>query len=68
VLRLCEILRLTVNELGALYLIDQTTMNKWLRADRIPPYASLHFALLENWYAQTRAAESGPIIPIHLLT
>lgn len=66
--RVCGLLQLTVDELGALFAIPVSEMRKWHKQGWFPPYVALHFALIESWYLSERTQlPSQPLVPLHIL-
>lgn len=67
--RLCRLMHCTEYELGSLCAVFQSgQVDKWLDNDHIPPYVSLHLALLESaWIKAAYNLTKEPIMPLHLL-
>ncbi len=66
--RLCEWLQITPYELGKLCLVTFAAMKGYMIKDRFPPHISLHFALIESWWMETKhGTPQKPVMPVHLL-
>jgi hypothetical protein len=66
--RLCLLLNCTPRELAALCCIPSVNLTQWTKDNKFPPYAVLHFALIESAYLQaTCGLEREPVMPVNML-
>lgn len=67
--QLCNLLKVTPFELGALVCVHPRDMKRYRSVDKIPAPIALHFAMIHDWYVQrTIGTRVVPKIPVDLIT
>ena len=66
--KLCGMMKITPNELGALAAVRPGYMGRYMKDDKIPPPVALHFLIIQDWWvSRVTGIPAKPRIPVDMV-